>query len=237
MTLGNRIKQLRQQQSMSQPELSEKMGIEQSYLSKLENDKSVPSAEVFNALLDAFSVSIDAFLNNIDSLSTDVKLQQIPQIKAFTNAQKNKNASWLKHYLMGCILIFSIGCGLIYGGSSKHIFSETQYEYSSKGVVYPGEPEDIFVVWRHLMNNDRDAIDAKRKQMYQREKVDVMILPQYEGRQTSRLVEEGSRLYSFIGEVSVPQYQNGLMTALGIVFFMLGVLGLAFQQKFAVLRN
>lgn len=33
MTLGNRIKQLRQEGSLSQPEFAERAGIEQSYLS------------------------------------------------------------------------------------------------------------------------------------------------------------------------------------------------------------
>ena len=38
MTLGHYIKQLRTTANMSQPQLAEKMDVEQSYLSKLEND-------------------------------------------------------------------------------------------------------------------------------------------------------------------------------------------------------
>jgi len=43
MNFGERIKQLRTERNMTQPQLAEAIGIEQSYLSKLENDKSVPS--------------------------------------------------------------------------------------------------------------------------------------------------------------------------------------------------
>jgi len=43
MNFGERIKQLRTARNMTQPQLAEAIGIEQSYLSKLENDKSVPS--------------------------------------------------------------------------------------------------------------------------------------------------------------------------------------------------
>ena len=40
MTLGQYIKQLRTDMELSQPQLAERMQVEQSYLSKLENDKS-----------------------------------------------------------------------------------------------------------------------------------------------------------------------------------------------------
>ncbi|WP_229381076.1 helix-turn-helix domain-containing protein [Shewanella psychropiezotolerans] len=43
MTLGQQLKQFRIDRGFSQPELAELAGIEQSYLSKLENDKSVLS--------------------------------------------------------------------------------------------------------------------------------------------------------------------------------------------------
>jgi transcriptional regulator with XRE-family HTH domain len=43
MTLG---KKLCARHNLSQPELAEKIGSEQSYLSKLENDKYVPSNEI-----------------------------------------------------------------------------------------------------------------------------------------------------------------------------------------------
>jgi transcriptional regulator with XRE-family HTH domain len=54
MTLGTKLIRLRTEHNLSQPELSQKMGIEPSYLSTLENDKSVPSNEIFNNILQAF---------------------------------------------------------------------------------------------------------------------------------------------------------------------------------------
>jgi len=39
MTLGNKIKQLRQNREMTQRELAERIGIEVTYLSKIENDR------------------------------------------------------------------------------------------------------------------------------------------------------------------------------------------------------
>ena len=55
MTLGEYIKDARAQMQLSQPQLAEQIGIKQSYLSKLENDKSLPSNEVFRRLLNALN--------------------------------------------------------------------------------------------------------------------------------------------------------------------------------------
>jgi transcriptional regulator with XRE-family HTH domain len=67
MTLGEQLKKLRADKGVSQPELAELAGIEQSYLSKLENDKSLPSNEVFRKLLNAFSLSVVQLLEPFDS--------------------------------------------------------------------------------------------------------------------------------------------------------------------------
>ena len=61
-TLGIRFKSLRSNKGLSQPELAEAVGIEQSYLSKLENDKSFPSDEIFLALLETMKVDLNEFL-------------------------------------------------------------------------------------------------------------------------------------------------------------------------------
>ena len=50
MRLGERLRQLRQARDLTQPELADAIGIEQSYLSKLENDKYVPSADIFGRI-------------------------------------------------------------------------------------------------------------------------------------------------------------------------------------------
>ena len=46
--------------------MAEAIGIEQSYLSKLENDKSVPSAEMFQAIVKALELDVQEFLKDID---------------------------------------------------------------------------------------------------------------------------------------------------------------------------
>ena len=66
MNFGDRIKQLRTQKNLTQPQLAQAIGIEQSYLSKLENDKSVPGADIFQSILRAFNMDVASFLEGVD---------------------------------------------------------------------------------------------------------------------------------------------------------------------------
>lgn len=43
MNFGEKLKRIRTEKNLTQPRFAEAIGIEQSYLSKLENDKSQPS--------------------------------------------------------------------------------------------------------------------------------------------------------------------------------------------------
>ncbi|MBE8167352.1 MAG: helix-turn-helix transcriptional regulator, partial [Shewanella sp.] len=78
MTLGQIIKKCRVEKGLSQPELADKIGIEQSYLSKLENDKSLPSNDMLQAILLAFDIKLEAILSSIESSSEKKRLKQIP---------------------------------------------------------------------------------------------------------------------------------------------------------------
>ena len=81
MTLGEKIKQLRQEKGLSQPELAAEAGIEQSYLSKLENDKSLPSNDILRKILAAFQVSLNDFVTDELVQKDMLRLKQIPDVE------------------------------------------------------------------------------------------------------------------------------------------------------------
>ena len=62
MSLGNRLKQLRQEKSWSQDELAFHAHIDGRQISRYENDKVTPSVEVVIKLARAFDVSVDHLL-------------------------------------------------------------------------------------------------------------------------------------------------------------------------------
>jgi len=62
MSLGNKIKQLRQEKSWSQDELAFHASIDGRQISRYENDKVTPSVDVVIKLAKAFDVSVDYLL-------------------------------------------------------------------------------------------------------------------------------------------------------------------------------
>lgn len=62
MSLGNKIKQLRQEKGWSQDELAFHAGIDGRQISRYENDRVTPSVDVVVKLARAFNVSVDHLL-------------------------------------------------------------------------------------------------------------------------------------------------------------------------------
>lgn len=65
--IGDRIKKLRDENNISQADLSEFLGISQQALSKWENGKTQPDNETLVKLSNYFNVSIDYLLGNSES--------------------------------------------------------------------------------------------------------------------------------------------------------------------------
>ena len=115
MNIGEKIKQLRTDKNLTQPQLAEVIGIEQSYLSKLENDKSVPSADIFQAILKALIVDVGSFLEGIDEKIIHRQLRQIPEVANYLHA----DIAYKIHNIKNVVIWFGgslcdwldLGCG------------------------------------------------------------------------------------------------------------------------------
>lgn len=66
MSFNENLRTLRLARGLTQPALAEKAGIEQSYLSKLENGRSKPSEDVLARLAQALDVKAEALTQNGD---------------------------------------------------------------------------------------------------------------------------------------------------------------------------
>ncbi|NQY33918.1 MAG: helix-turn-helix transcriptional regulator [Alteromonadaceae bacterium] len=71
MKFSEKIKQLRNKAGLTQPELAKRSDIEQSYLSKLENDKGSPSFDVISKIAVALNTDAMTLIESLD-------LQYIP---------------------------------------------------------------------------------------------------------------------------------------------------------------
>lgn len=74
MKIGNRIKKLRENNNLSQEELSEKIYVSRQTISNWENDRSYPDINSLKLLSNIFDVSLDEFLKeDIDKIKKKVE--------------------------------------------------------------------------------------------------------------------------------------------------------------------
>lgn len=144
MNFGEKLKQLRQLKSLSQPELAAAIGIEQSYLSKLENDKSVPSPEMLQRILVALDVTLDEMLTGISDEEIRNQLKAIPQVVAHTQqreaiASRNRNI-----WIATSAVLLSLGFSFLVAGSGALLFPEIAYNYQSDELVPKGDNGEVF---------------------------------------------------------------------------------------------
>lgn len=144
MNFGEKLKQIRAERGQTQPQFAEALGIEQSYLSKLENDKSVPSAEMFSTVLSGLDMDAATFLVDIDKDVLATTLRHIPAVQQFNSNVVAVQVHSEKKWLFGCALAWILGFALMLAANDGILFSNKVYQYSSPGVVLPGEAENIF---------------------------------------------------------------------------------------------
>ena len=121
MLLGEKLRQLRDSKEWTQPEAADSIGIEQSYLSKLENDRSLPSLEVFRRLIDAYDVSVAEVMEDIDPSSIP-QLSQITDVADYVNTQRQLRREMIQKRTRLQTITVAFGAGLIYAGLAELFF-------------------------------------------------------------------------------------------------------------------
>ena len=236
MTFGEQLKKIRNEKQLSQPQLSERAGIEQSYLSKLENDKSMPSNEIFRNLLTALEMSLDEFLQAFNVNHDRVHLSQIPDIQAWYAERDNKRSVDQRRYLYICSGLIVLAVTFFYAGFSKLIFSERVYQYYSPGVVLAGEPKNIFEDWSRMIKETGDVRKAvvaeKRAEMHGRLDEQYYISPQDQGPSFELSVEGGKRFYYQRTVKTERRLINGILQVLGVMLFGAGIMGFVLERRF-----
>ena len=143
MNFGERLKQLRTAQGLTQPQFAQVAGIEQSYLSKLENDKSVPSADMFNTILGGLGIDEASFLAELDRGAL-AGLQHIPAVNRHTTQADAARADQSKRWIYGSALAWIVGFAMLLAANDGIFFSNWLYTFKSPGVILADEADNIF---------------------------------------------------------------------------------------------
>ena len=216
MNIGEKIKQLRTDKNFTQPQLAAAIGIEQSYLSKLENDKSIPSADIYEAILKAFSIDTAGFLAGIDDKIVYRQLRQIPAVANHLNAYAAYKVQNIKKWLFGSAAACVLGLTLIAAGYRGMIFSDKRYSYYSPGVLRNGESTDIY--------NRSDTMLARASEQY-------LALSDYRGQGFILPVAGGSRLFTLRSEDKHERPENRYLMLLGTALAFAGIFGFFVEYR------
>lgn len=226
MNFGEKLRQLRKDRKLTQPELADAIGIEQSYLSKLENDKYVPSSEVFGRILEEFGLSVGDLVDELDSGSR-LRFRQIPEVASHFTRQKERILGNRRSWLLGSAILLAVGAALVYGGGASLFVPGIVYQYQSYGVVLENESKEIFP---HSGNPFR-AVRPGHTSLGARLDEEFVSTRRFRGSVYNVEVEGGSRTYYLVRQNDVDSWVNKAAAALGVLLFVLGATGLVLEKK------
>lgn len=104
MDLGTKIKNIRYNNNLSQEDMAKILKINRNYLSRIETNKSLPTAEVLIRLAEEFSINIDSLLGlNMDSKNNSAaRISKIKKINQFCNNLSNQELDFIINVL--CVM-------------------------------------------------------------------------------------------------------------------------------------
>jgi transcriptional regulator with XRE-family HTH domain len=132
------------EKNLTQPQFAEAIGIEQSYLSKLENDKSQPSAEMFSTIIKALQLAPQAVLADIDRQVLQTSMRHIPEVSQFLNGEVQRRLHDARRYIWSAAAACLLGFALMLAANDGIFFANNLYQYTSHGVILPGESDQVF---------------------------------------------------------------------------------------------
>ncbi len=231
MHLGDKLKTLRKSKGWTQPQLAEAIGIEQSYLSKLENGKSIPSSDIFELILKTFEINIAELLIDIDESIIYRQLRQIPEVSNYLATSKLSNIKEKKLWLVSSSLAFIVGLVLMLSSQFNLLFPSEQYNYVSTGIVLKGESKEVFSNFMYGHHDTRESIKKRTEEHIKRLNQDYLLLSSYRGELFNIKVPGGSRTYQLEQTKHIPQVENRIVSFIGLFIFLVGLFGFIIEKK------
>jgi transcriptional regulator with XRE-family HTH domain len=208
MKFGEYLKNRRTKLGWTQPEAAAKSGIEQSYLSKLETSKSIPSEDVYHRLVEAFGIETEAMVGTLYPAELD-RLREIEAVRKHLLQRDYDMRFVTQRWLYAGLAMLILGGGFLGLAQMDRGSVTPYYTYQSSGVILPGEGLDVFgAVDDEIDPNARDRPDqvARREALIARVDERIRSTPEMIGPSFTENVAEGRRQWRLVGssEVRVP---------------------------------
>lgn len=227
MTLGQKIKLLRLSKELSQPQLSQAMGIEQSYLSKLENDKAFPSDEMFNTLLSTLDIDLDSFIADFEPAYIKSYMGKLTSVSNLFSSRAKRSLSFMMRWIIVSALLVVLGGTTLTAGVYEWFFKPvwiSSHLYESKGLIKEGESLRLF----------KDAYGKDLPDhLVLRLDHNILEMKQDSGSYFVKQEANGHRLYTRMRRQNndVDNSNNHWLAALGLCALLTGIIGLIVEHK------
>ena len=239
MNFGEKLKQIRTERNLTQPQLAEAIGIEQSYLSKLENDKSIPSADMFNTIIKTLALDPKDFLADIDKTVLQTSLRHIPEVSQFLNGAVTRRVHNAKKWVIGAATACAVGFALMLAANDGIFSPNNQYKYISKGVILKAESDHVFDQFREIQNLKLSgslishADYAKTLADFETDRVRMVTIETWgnKGSVFFEHTDNGRRKFELIKVTHVRSTTNKLLQYLGALFAFCGVLAFLMEWR------
>lgn len=201
MRFGDYIRNVRRERGWTQPDAAKQIGIEQSYLSKLESGKSFPSEDVFASLMSTYTLDLNTLTDQLFPAELD-RLREIGQVRASILSHQNKIRKSVQTWLVFgvCLLMLSgASFGAAWLGEDLVV---AKFQYKSEGVILEGEGLDAFEIIGDTVADDDDAPKARQQEMIQRVDEEYQAIEDYRGVVFFETVSNGRRVWRFYGSTN-----------------------------------
>lgn len=130
MRFGDYIRDIRRDLNWTQPEAAKEIGIEQSYLSKLESGKSYPSEDVFSSIIDRYKIDLSDLNSALFAAELD-RLREVAQVRAFILKNERDQQNRLRNLLFAGIAALALGGACIGTATLAEESEAILYQYRS----------------------------------------------------------------------------------------------------------
>ncbi len=208
MKFGEYLKNRRAELGWTQPDAAAKASIEQSYLSKLETGKSIPSEEVYQRLIEAFGIDTEVMASALYPAELD-RLREIEAVRKHILQSAHDTRSTTRRWLHAGLAMLTLGGGLVGLAQIERGGAATHYSYQSPGVILAGESLDVYAdMDDDPAPSDRDyaARIARRDALIARADERTIFIPEMRGPAFTETVSDGRRMWHLVGAgaITVP---------------------------------
>ncbi|WP_306016316.1 helix-turn-helix domain-containing protein [Oceanicaulis sp. MMSF_3324] len=242
MKFGDYLRSKREEAGWTQPEAAARADIEQSYLSKLETGRSVPSDEVYARLVKAYEIDTAELVNQLDAPEMD-RLREIQSVRSHALAQSRRTVNLARGWLMAGVAALVAGGASIGVAVTAEHDEYTEYQYLSRGVLDPEENLRAFdiVDWRgseRPVSGERDpeydAYLERQREMLTRLDEERRVVQESRGDAFVENLPEGRRYFEQIDQRirSVPSpLRLFLIPGFALILGALGCFFVGFRWK------